>query len=225
MSTTVKNNFLALALRIDPNDSNGNVFTVSTIGVNDGEKFVKQSLLDIYNEARFSLFRSMELVFSKLQISQLVPGIALIKEDLEFALGVASKPTGFVRPISLNDAAGVVINILPPSMESVVRQGVVPVYKESDDNRFVFEEGTQLRSASGSTYIPDAKTYVLKYLGIAKYTLSDVTGTTVEAFPDDWFLAIMEVAEAIANGLGIADVGAVADAFVKQRNLETAQAQ
>jgi len=49
---TVQSLLLSLALRVDPLDEDGQDFTLATIGVKNGERFSKQRLLDIYNEAR-----------------------------------------------------------------------------------------------------------------------------------------------------------------------------
>lgn len=217
---------LSLALRIDAvNGTTHTEFTLSDIGVNAG-RFAPQRLLDIYNEARLCLFNALRQVYPSSDLSRYIGRTVVTKTDLTFASGVATVPAGFLKVLSLRDAAGTQIFVVKPTLGPTIANananGTSKHFKETATNRFVMYENGTLRSESGSTFIPNAATYQLKYYGVPLWTLTDVTnGTTVEVFDDDLKPKLMEIAEKISMEQGLNEVNALALSLVGKNGTTT----
>lgn len=202
----VKEQLLKLALRVDPIvKTTGVEFTTSTIGTVDGDRFPKQRLLDCYNEARMALAQAISTQMDGNKKAKAISGQIVRKTDFEFTAGLATKPTGYVEFISLLDSPGRIITILPSSLYAIMKQ------LDSYTNPLVFEEGAYLRAVS-STNVPNASTYVLRYYGVTDWTLSDLS--TNETFNRHWEPALIQLAEAIANEQGGAQLNSLASALV-----------
>jgi len=213
MSTFVQSNLLKLALRVDPTDYTTNAeFTSATIGVDPGESFSAQRLLDIYNESRMALYQALRTTLGREQLYNDVGALVGKSSSFTFAAGVATKPTGYVDFLSLFDAAGSQIFLLPPNLMDVVgTAGTGSYYKETATNRFIFESGNTFISLSGTTYVPNASTYVVNYLSVPLFALADVTGgTTIESFNDKYIPMLLDLAEAKCGEEGSLDVLAMA---------------
>jgi len=192
--------------------------TPALIGSVDGERFTRQRLLDIYNQARFILFGVLRSALNTEELSRSVSGVIISKNDLSFTNGVATKPAGYLYPISLTDSSGAQIIILPSSYGPIVTSGSNPHFTESATNRFVFDEGNNLISVSGNTYIPNGSNYKLKYFGLNTFTLSDVFGGTVtETFNPDYHGVILEIAAAIAMELGQQEILSLAKTLIGEK--------
>jgi hypothetical protein len=169
--------------------------------------FTGQRLLDIYNEARFTLFGALWKVLGPEALTKAINGNVVYKTDLTFATGVANKPTGYVRPIYLTDSSDRIIPIIPTTQ-------VAPfIGMQTTTERFVIEKGTTLFSPSGTTYVADAATYKLMYYGITTWVLFTnvlVASPSTEEFIEDYHYMLMEIAEAIAHGQGMSEVNSVA---------------
>lgn len=171
-----------------------------------GGNHTGQRLLDIYNEARFTLFGALWNVLGQEQLTKAINGNVVYKTDLTFSAGSASKPTGYVRPIYLTDASDRIIPVLPMTQ-------VAPLIgMQTTTERFVVEKGTTLFSPSGTTYVADAATYKLAYYGITTWTLWThvlVASPATEEYIDDYYYMLMEIGEAIAHGQGMTEVNSV----------------
>lgn len=209
---TVQAAILSLLQRIDPTMKDMTVVTASNIATwnsSGGDKFDAQRVVDIWNQARFLLTQVLHEQMSNAELSKQVAGNLVTNSALTFTTGSATLPTGYVFPVSLWDASGNIITILPFGMMNTVKS------LESATNKFVFESGTTLVTISGSTYVSDVSTYVLRYYGITTFTTADVTGgATVESFRDRWIPVLLEIATKLALEQGTADAEAIARSFV-----------
>lgn len=182
---------------------------IATWNSSGGDKFDAQRVVDIWNQARFLLTQVLHEQMSNAELSKQVAGNLVTNSALTFTTGSATLPTGYVFPVSLWDASGNIITILPFGMMNTVKS------LESATNKFVFESGTTLVTISGSTYVSDVSTYVLRYYGITTFTTADVTGgATVESFRDRWIPVLLEIATKLALEQGTADAEAIARSFV-----------
>lgn len=172
-----------------------------------------QKLLNIYNDARYALFAAYKNVFSPIDLTRQVNGQIAVKTDLTFASGSANKPTGYIRPIYLMDAAGLFIPIVQEAVEPLLKPLQTLTF------RYVIEEPGVLINHSGSTYIANAATYVLVYYGITRYSISDALGLSVggvpnESFIDDDHTRIIELGEAISREIGTQELMALAKKLI-----------
>lgn len=184
----------------------GGTATGALIGSVDGAKIPRQRLLDIYNQARMALFGAIDSTYSLSEKITSISGTIVKKTDLTFSAGTATKPTGYIQAVMLTDVSNDQITI-----ESFSK------YRRTKDNhavgnRIVYEYSTTLEAPSTSTTImPNAATYILRYFGITDFTLTDVLGnSTAETFNDQYFSAILEIAQAIANEQGEQEINALA---------------
>lgn len=168
--------------------------TSGLIGSIDGSRFTSQRLLDIYNDARLNLSAVVASSYPDKIRSLEFSGTVVPEAALTFTSGAAPKPTGYLKAIALTDTSGNPISVLPFDQAQMVRAN------ESATVRFVFEAGTNFRTISGATYVPDASSYKLTYYGLTNFTLAQVLdGTTVETINDPFQTIIVQLAEALAN--------------------------
>ena len=199
---TVRDSILRFALRVDPKDKNGVTFSNATIGSSDGDKFPKQRLLDMYNDARWLLFQELQ---SRLSETELLNAISqtIVDTSLTFSGGAASKPAGYVKHISLFDSVKAQIYIVDASYAETIRRGSLPAFVETTANRYVVDIGSQFKSMSGTTYIPNASTYLFTYFGLPIYALGDVTGgTVIESYNDNFNPTLLDLGERLASDQG-----------------------
>lgn len=213
---TVQDMMFRFALIVDPRDKNQTLFTAGTIGVNDGDKFSKQRLLDIYNQARSVFFNTIRMTRSAEVLGRDLRTLIKNKVDFTFSAGIATKPADCAWPISILALTGEQIHILPQNYVQLVRLAHYQPWIESTTNRFVFEDATTFFSLSGATYIANAADYRLTYYSLPTYSLTDVTGgATVELLDSLWQAHLIEIAIAIAMEQGLADVIKLATTLVQ----------
>lgn len=201
---TVQATLLKFALMVDPNQlATGTKFAAGTIGVEDGERFSKQRLLDIYNRARMTLVNAMRVAWPKSKLNEAVRGNLIRNNTATFAAGALALPTGYIQTLVLRTGS-IEIAVVPTwAYASLIRH-------ESATNLFGFEEGNAIKAPEGSTFLT-TQVCLHIYLGVADWALSDVTGgTAVETVSDPWIPELLEVASAIANEQGNADPMALA---------------
>jgi len=212
--STVNANLVKLSSVIDP-FAKGNIeITGANVGTVTG-KFTPQQRLNFYNDARKTLFNVLREAYSLSELSRQISGVVVKKTDIQFNGGVATLPDGFIQPINLRDAAGKQIFVLTPTRGQIVN-GTNPHFKESATNRFVVWEGNELKTESGSTHVPNANTYILRYYGLVDFSLSDVTGGTVkETFNPDYEPKLLEIAQALSLEDGGHEVATLVKSLVK----------
>jgi hypothetical protein len=177
--------------------TSGGQLTGALIGTVEGSK-TPQRLLDIYNDARYILFDAYRKLLDDTQLQRQINNQITTITDLTFAAGVAAKPTGYIRPVSLKDVSLIPIRILAPYEADLLND------LQSAKNRHVVEQNGNLESPNGNTFIADGADYVLSFFGITRYSLTDVmVGTTNESFIDDDHSNILQLAEAISRGSGV----------------------
>jgi hypothetical protein len=187
----------------------GGTCTPALIGSVGAANFLAQRLLDIYNEARFALANAIDKSYPEFLKATVISGTITKNAAFQFASGIATKPTGFIKVWRLEDSSGAQITTNPVSMIARLKD------LESATNRMVFDYGTTFVALTGSTNVLDASTYILYYSGITNFSLSHVLdGTTVETFNDDWYPKILELAEAIASEQGGQSINALATQLV-----------
>lgn len=179
------------------------------VGSAPGQKYpVPQRLLDIYNEARFETLRTLLGILP--QNERLLRLSGLVKSaTVAFAAGVGSKPTGYILPVNLYQT-----NLSNPISVVSAQYGSALRDIEGPENRFVEEIGTQFKSRNADTYIADGN-YTLEYIGLDKFTLTDVFGNTVtDPFNEEFYTLILEVAQALSEGIGSVNIGALIQKFL-----------
>jgi hypothetical protein len=208
MSITVQAMMLKLLQRIDPqgqNPSNSYIpesYSLSTVGVYDGERFLKQRQLDIYNEARLELMRALQFRMPKEKAAILGKGV--VKEvSGSPSAGVYTLPADYFYISGLDAGTGKEIYLIPAHYAPAVKRGRNPYRTESASVFFVYPEGLTIKSPNGATYFANSVTVTVWYYGLSQYALSDVTGgSTVEAFDDIFIIPLLEIAEAISLEMG-----------------------
>jgi hypothetical protein len=134
----------------------------------------------------------------------------IVKDDAAFSSGVLAKPSDYIFPKSLMDVNGKVISILPANQIPNTQS------KDSAANPIVYEEATQFKSQHGASYIPDASTYVLRYVGITPFTVAQVVaGTVTETFTNFYEPVIIQIAVAIAMSQGLVEPLALAQRLIQ----------
>lgn len=218
MASLVQNLVLTLAVQNDPKDKNGNNFVASSpgsgqaaIGVTDGDRFTAQRLLDCYNQARFALFNALYNSLPSSEVSKKVSATfqsASITWTYSSPDTTAPKPTGFLKLGALAIAGGVRAIVLPDNLIGEVRAAVNPHLTQSaTTNVLAFENTTNFLAPSVDVH----GTGKIDYFGISNFALSDVTGgSTVEVFSTELEPLLIELASAICNEQGSAEVNALA---------------
>jgi len=215
---TVRELIFKLAERIDPYDKDGVQFTIDTILTKDGDGFTAQRLVDIYNDARSILLLALQSTLPPEEFFRVSPGAAK-QVPLYFQGGEAKKPSDYIAPISIYDTSGNQILILPISLAPIVMKAdhnqLNPHFRESTNNRFVFEQRDRF-TALTAAYIPDGW-YNFWYVGLPAFTIANiVTENVSETFDDRWYVVILEIAEAIAMEHGMAEVNALARTLIEK---------
>lgn len=183
----------------------GGTLTGALIGSVDGNRFTRQRLLDIYNDARIVVAQTGMKVYGRKWAGKELSGAVQVTTTFQFTAGVGQKISGYLDGILLYDTNKNEI--------SIVEVADIPFLRtlESSSLRFVIDTGQTVQSISGNTFIPDASTYTLWYYGIPVFTLSDVLGgVTTETLNDAALYILLEIAEAIANEVGTAELNALA---------------
>ena len=158
---TVKDMVVRFAQIVDPYTKAGVALTSSTIDDTDGDRFTIQRRLDIYNDARFALFRAMRKMMSRKDLTEAISG-NVVETQIEFTAASNryeyTLPTGYVRFISLDGFSTTSkkmepILLLPTTYVGMVRLGQMLSYVQTNNIRFVFEIGTKL--IHFGTYLAD----------------------------------------------------------------------
>lgn len=188
--------------------TSGGKVTKYHVGAVDGDKFLAQRLLDIYNEARWALANGIMRYQSPYERSITLSGLITRRGTLTFTTGVAPKPSGFLEAIGdiYETVNATRIPIIPLQAEDQLR------LLEGTYNPFVAESTSDFIAPSGITYIPDTLAdtyaYVLSYYACTDWPLVDVfipyTGTSYrdENLPAELEPLLIDIAVAIANQQG-----------------------
>lgn len=209
---TVTSQILKILGRVDPYRKDGvevtaaNIATAttgwSTVG---GDRFTAQRIADCYNTARMQLANIVDKTVPEDKKAIVVSGNVVVSTTSTFASGVLAKPTGYVMWEYLTDVNGAQITILPVSQIQQAKD------LESATNRMVFDYGTNFTALTGSTNIPNASTYIFRYYGVTQYTVTQCAdGSTAESFNDFLHPTLVDLAVAIANEQGTAEINAMA---------------
>lgn len=198
---TVLSQMLKLIANVDPRMADQTVITsanIATWAASGGEKFTVTNLLEYYNDSRLTVMGVLRDKLSKDEFADAVGQNIITLPTATFASGVLAKPTGYLEKDSLFDVNMNQIGIL--SMAQL--QKFLPDLSTS--NPFVFDIGANFKCFNwSSAIIPDAATYILNYYGLTIYVSADVTGgVTVESFNDRYHTRIIQLATAIARGIG-----------------------
>jgi hypothetical protein len=208
----VRDNILKILAIVDPTYKDMSLITAANIATVTtgwatvgGDKFTSQKIVDCYNQARMQLANAIDKTFPEDKKAIAVSGNIVVNTTATFASGVLAKPTGYIMYEYLTDVNGDQITILPVSQIQQAKD------LESATNRMVFDYGSNFTALTGLTNIPNASTYIFRYYGVTQYTTVTATdGTTVESFNDLLHPALIELAVAIANDQGTADINMMA---------------
>lgn len=196
----------------------GNAIVKGMIGSSDGQKFKRQQILDIYNEARFLLFEALKKRMPEKELVKYVSSNIVLRENINFLSGVGSKPSGYIAPLNMIDYNNREIYIKDPSYEMVIRRGELPAYVETTTNRFLIDSGSTFTNVTGTSVMPDSTVtikYYLTYFGLTTYILSQVLdGTTTESYTDNYIPMVIELGVAISGGYGSQKALALAEKMV-----------
>lgn len=217
MAQRVRTLVLRLRQRVDPRDTAGVTF-VSTTDLSispsgDGDRFTKERILDVYNDARFTLFEALQTVYRRTELTRLIGSITKTGA-LTFASGSVAKPTDYTDFIGLATSTGVQMVLLPMTLFYDVRAALNPHLTDSATNVFVFDRGTTFFTNNG-TFANDVASS-LTYFALPVYILSDVApaATTDESFDEKFHAALIEIASAIAEEQGRQDVLSLAKSLL-----------
>ncbi len=203
MSATVQAMMLKLVQRIDPyyNPGGGGspvAYDAAHVGVYDGTRFPKQRQLDIYNDARYELLSALQFKMPKDKLSIMAKGTLKEAPTIHPASGVITLPTDYYAMGTIA-CPNIELYPVPGNFASQLNQWN-PYRKDSADQVFLLPSGKTLFALSGGGFLKDTFPIVLTYWSAAAFTLSDVTGgTTTETVDDIFFMALLEIAEAISN--------------------------
>ena len=170
-------------------------------------------MLNNYLGARIALFNVLSQTYRGDELSVIVSG-TVIRTTIAFATDgtvvSVSKPVDYIRFVSMADVINVPIIRLPETLLTTVLGGRDPHFVESATNMFVFEEQTKIVHHSG--FIVNAEVVKFSYFGLPTYTITDVlnAATTVEAINEQFHPQLIELATAISDGRGVAEVNALA---------------
>lgn len=210
---TVQAQILELIQRVDPAAEGGTTITAANLATNDPESFTKQDLLNYYNEARIVAYNAAVQVLPPMVRAKHLSGLITKATGQTFAAGVLNKPAGYLEAVLLTDVDANKITILPASTIEFSK------HLDSVDNPLVYEEDTAFRSEHGNTYIPDDTDYILRYYGLVGWTVANIT--TDSPLPSETFNIglqplLLQLAEAICNEIGGAEVNALAKRLVER---------
>jgi len=212
--STVQANVLKLLARVDPSLKTGAEITstnIATWASAGSDRFTAQRIVDCYNEARKVLGNAISMRYNPAQKVAAMADIMILKSDLTFASGSATKPTGYIEAYSLHKATGQQIAIIPSHLYAVT------AYLDSAYNPIVHEYATTFVAVNGATNVPDLATYKLRYFGLTDFTIANVSaGTENETFSFIWDTILVELASAIADEQGAAQVNALAMKLITQ---------
>lgn len=202
---TVQATMLKLQSIVDPYTKAGAEITAATIGTVDSDRFLKQRMLDIYNDARIALFQAMRSTFDQERLTKEI-SLAIVTTNIIFtATGdswVYTLPAGYMRFISLSgrylDGAVASTNLIPiilldQTLLPIVREGTNPNFLQSATNRFVFEYAGSLygvKAASSSTLLSNQ---------VATGTAS-ITGTTAVVGSSSAFTTQYSIGSSVTIG-------------------------
>lgn len=212
----VKNLYLELTRQISPVTKDSTRITSSNIGTVDPAKHTKEDVLLFYNDARIALFNALSQVYPGEMLSLMVSG-TVVNTTVTFAndgTGVsASRPNGYMKFISMSNAATSRIYRLPETMLRAVLSGTDSHFEQTSTLMFIFEEGSKFYHYGG--FIVNAEVINLSYFGLPIYTIADVTGgTTVEAINDTHHPALIELAVTRAMAQGTAALNGLATKLI-----------
>ena len=214
---TAQSALLKLQQRIDPYTKAGVEITAATIGTVDGDRFTKQRLLDIYNEARMVLFSVMRQTMSEEEFAKNISALYL-SASITFTFSTpdttAPKPAAFMKLETLMSAtASLPVIIMPNEYLEAVQRSDTFYTQSVTDNLIGFEQGTNFLLPA----INAAGTGKIYYYGITDWALSDITtGTATEKFSEEYIPVILQLAQAIANEQGSKQVNALAMQLIGQ---------
>jgi hypothetical protein len=186
----------------------GSAGTATTLCVSDGDGFLKQRLLDIYNDARLALFSALRAKKTTDEICAIISG-AIVESQITFTTGTNrmtyALPTGYTRFISLTGFSGTSktmqpIIYLPETFIDVLRSSN-PHYAQTNDTRFIFEVGqalvhygsylgTQtttgtLTTSAGGTSVSGSGTKFLTELAVGAPLTLEAETKTITAITND----------------------------------------
>jgi hypothetical protein len=184
----------------------------------DGARFNRSRQLDIYNEARIVLFNVLRETKDPKDFGRCVSGTftsATITFSASGSYVVATKPTGYIELVSMIDASSVPIYVIEDKRMEELRGGN-PDFVVSASNLYAFETGTQFKIPSASL---GAGAGTIDYYGITAWTwFTDIfPNTTVELFSPDLEPILIEIACAIADEQGNANVNALAKMLLNKK--------
>jgi len=201
---------LKVIARVDPYMKDGTLTasgTISTWASSGGDKFTAQGLVDVYNDARYALWQALVSGMTRAQLTKYVGGL-ISTSNVSFSSGTGAKPSGFLLDVSFQASDGQNIAVLPLSVKDYTDA------LETNNLYIVYEVGTNFVAPS-STYLPDGNA-PLYYFNLSDLALAGVSaGNVNETYDVMWLPILVELAVAIANGLGRAEALDLARNLIK----------
>lgn len=205
----VKDNMLAITQRIDPYTKAGVALDSTTVLSTDGDRFTAQEKVDLYNQARFTLFGVLAEKYGD-KVRDKIREVLIQKSDFQFTvtdgIAISTKPAGFLWAESLMNVSLVPIILLPIDKVQAVRSGTNPHYTQSASKIFAFEVGNGIYSYgtagvnSGNSFVTALSTYILTYYGLTTWTTS--SGSSTEQFSDEYNWILIETAVKLSEDIG-----------------------
>lgn len=220
MPRLIRLNLLDLAMEVDPRQQDGTLFIDTTVCVQDGEKFPKQRLLDIYNQARMAFLVNNANANGQSGLFQNGGTVKLATGTLSYSAPTVSltKPADFISLLSLIDTADAIqIVVLPPALYGDVLMGRNAHLAQSIANKqvYMFNVGQTISIADANLSALNGKAYSLMYVGCTLWVLANVDASTQETIEDSYWPIVKEIAVRLANNAGNAEIDALALSLIR----------
>lgn len=220
MPRLIRLNLLDLAMEVDPRQTDGTLFIDTTVCVNDGEKFPKQRLLDIYNQARMAFLTNM-VALNKIDGTHFNGGTnKTATTTISYAAPVITitKPQDFIALLALVDTTKAIqIIVLPTGMygDVIGARNSHLIQSVALKQVYLFNIGQTFTASDTALATLSGDTYVLYYVGATLWALASVDGSTVETIEDSYWPIVKEIAVRLANNAGNAEVDALALSLIR----------
>lgn len=220
MPRLIRLNLLDLAMEVDPRKADGTLFIATTVGVDDGEKFSAQRLLDIYNQARMAFLTNM-VAMNKIDGVHMQGGtnkVATGSISYSAPTVTITKPTDFIALLALADTTKAIqLVVLPNVLYSDVIGARNAHLAQSVANKqvYLFNIGQTFTASDVALATLNGDAYVLYYVGATLFVLANVDASTQETIEDGQWPIVKELAVRLANNAGNAEIDALAQSLIR----------
>jgi hypothetical protein len=191
--------------------TSGGTATGALVGSTDGDAHLLQKHLDIYNQARMALVAAITEEMPPVARSIYVSGAAKQVTNFTFAAARATKPIGYVEPLTLKTLAGITVSVLPVLLRDAT------AHLDAPNNPIVYEIGAELVGVNILS-VPNAATYIFEYMQVTDFTWADISGNvTLETINESIYPDLLEMAQAVAREVRLVELNAMGRELVRRK--------